>query len=64
MDRGGQLLEDARYLRQWDHTVSLIWFEDEEVPPPKQDRRERQEQEFGLAELDGILAWPGKKRRK
>ncbi len=63
-DRGGQLLEDARYLRQWDQTVSLIWFEDEEVPLPKRDRREREEEEFGLAELDGILPWPGKKRRK
>jgi hypothetical protein len=63
-DRGGQLLEDARYLRQWDQTVSLIWFEDEEVPPPKQDRREQEEEEFGLAELDGVLPWPGKKRRK
>jgi Zn-dependent peptidase ImmA (M78 family) len=33
-DRGGVLLEDARHLAQWDQTVALIWFEDEEVPPP------------------------------
>jgi Zn-dependent peptidase ImmA (M78 family) len=63
-DRGGALLEDARHLRKWDQTVALLWFEDEEVPAPKQDRREREEEEFGLAELDGILPWPGKKRRK
>ena len=63
-DRGGVLLEDARHLRSWDQTVALLWFEDEEVPLPKMDRREREEEEFGLAELDGILPWPGKKRRR
>jgi Zn-dependent peptidase ImmA (M78 family) len=64
-DRGGTLLEDARYVAQWDQTVALIWFEDEEVPvAPGRDRREREEEESGLAELDGILPWPGRKRRK
>ena len=62
--RGGALLEDARYLKQWDQTLTLLWFEDEEVPPPSGDRRQREEEEFGLAELDGTLPWPGKKRRK
>ena len=63
-ERGGSLLEDARHLAQWDQTVALLWFEDEEVPAPSRDRREREEEEFGLAELDGVLPWPGKKRRK
>lgn len=62
-NRGGTLLEDARHLKQWDQTVALLWFEDEEVPPPKRDSREREEEE-GLRELDGVLPWPGKKRRK
>jgi Zn-dependent peptidase ImmA (M78 family) len=62
-DRGGLLLEDARHLKQWDQTVALLWFQDEEVPPPKRERRQEQE-ESGLSELDGILPWPGKKRRK
>jgi hypothetical protein len=62
-DRGGLLLEDARHLKQWDQTVALLWFQDEEVPPPKRERRQEQE-ELGLSELDGILPWPGKKRRK
>jgi hypothetical protein len=44
--------------------VALIWFEDEEVPAPRHDRRAREKDEFGLAELDGILPWPGRKRRK
>ena len=63
-DRGGALLEDARHLAQWDQTIALIWFEDEEVPAPEQDRHKRQEEEFGLAELDGVLPWPGRKRRR
>jgi IrrE N-terminal-like domain len=62
--RGGTLLEDARHLSQWDQTIALLWFEDEEVPAPVQDRHKREEEEFGLAELDGVLPWPGKKRRK
>jgi hypothetical protein len=63
-DRGGVLLEDARHLAQWDQTVALIWFEDEEVPTPQHDRRRREEEESGLAELDGVLPWPGRKRGK
>lgn len=62
-DRGGVLLEDSRHLSRWDQTVSLLWFKEEEVPPIETDRNEREEQEFGLAELDGILTWPDKRRR-
>lgn len=62
-DRGGNLLEDARHLKQWDQTVALLWFEDEEVPPSKREGRD-EEEESGLRQLDGILPWPGKKRRK
>jgi hypothetical protein len=58
------MIEDARHLAQWDQTVALLWFEDEEVPAPNRDRREREAEEFGLAELDGVLPWPGKRRRK
>ncbi len=63
-ERGGALLEDARHLKQWDQTIALLWFEDEEVPSPEQDRHRREEEELGLAELDGVLPWPGRKRRK
>jgi hypothetical protein len=59
-ERGGVLLEEARYLNRWDQTLTLLWFEDEEVPPPKRGEEEEREVE----ELDGILPWPGKSRRK
>lgn len=62
-DRGGVLLEDVRHLKQWDQTLTLLWFEDEEIPPPKRGNYEEKE-DLGLAELDGVLPWPGKKRRK
>ena len=63
-DRDGVLREDARHLTQWDQTIALLWFDDEEAPPPRADRRRHEEETFGLAELDGILPWPGKKKRK
>jgi IrrE N-terminal-like domain len=63
-ERGGVLLEDARHLAQWDQTVALIWFDDQEVPAPTRHRHRCREDESGLAELDGVLAWPGRKRRK
>jgi hypothetical protein len=61
--RGGELLEDARYFRPWDQTLSLVWFDDEEVPSPPRSIRE-EEEDVGLRELDGILPWPGKKKRR
>ena len=32
--RGGMVLEQARFLKPWDQTLTLLWFEDEEVPVP------------------------------
>jgi hypothetical protein len=74
-ERGGVLLEETRYLAQWDQTLTLLWFESEEVPPLIRDRHERRgepegrelhedEEEPGLEELDGTLRWPSKKRRR
>lgn len=61
--RSGVLLEEARHFPEWDQTFALLWFEDEELPALKPSSP-RHEEEVGLAELDGILPWPGKKRRK
>jgi hypothetical protein len=62
-ERGGVLLEEAKHLARWDQTLTLLWFEDEEIPPPKRELRE-DEQELGLQELDGFLRWPSKNRRR
>ncbi len=74
-ERGGVLMEEARYLAQWDQGLTLLWFENEEVPQLKRPARrwdrdvaepERRddEDELGLKELDGNLRWPGQKRRR
>jgi Zn-dependent peptidase ImmA (M78 family) len=58
------LLEDARHLVQWDQTIALLWFEEDDVPPRRVEPQKREEEEYGLAELDGVLPWPKKKRRR
>ena len=66
-EREGGLLEDAVHLPQWDQTLTLLWFEDEELPPQKGDPRDLnrdEEGEQGVKELDGVLPWPGKSRPK
>ena len=70
-ERGGTLLEEVRHLTQWDQTLTLLWFEDEEVPGRKfrDDRGEIHEEEENeddalLKELDGRLRWPSKHRRR
>jgi hypothetical protein len=62
--RGGALMEDARHVAKYDQTIALLWFEDDNVPPPRDGRREREVDEFGLAELDGVLPWLGRKNRR
>lgn len=74
-ERGGVLFEEARFLRQWDQGLTLLWFEDGEVPPLKRQVRpwhrdveeqepRDEEDEDGLKELDGHLRWPSRKRRR
>ena len=69
-ERGGTLIEEVRYLSQWNQTLTLLWFEDEEIPSRKvRDERggfsneEVSEEDALLTELDGQLRWPSKRRR-
>jgi len=64
-EREGTLFEDARHLPAYDQTISLLWFEDEEDLRPRMETRESREEDLhGLFELDGILPWPGKNKRR
>jgi Zn-dependent peptidase ImmA (M78 family) len=63
-NRDGTFFEDARHVRKYDQTITLLWCEVEDLPPARMESRQREEDEFGLAELDGILPWPGKSRRR
>lgn len=75
-ERGGTLMEEARHMPKWDQTLSLIWFESEEVPSAPASRQEKrweyegrdnapprdEEGDDGLKELDGNLRWGRKSR--
>lgn len=62
-ERGGVVLEEVKHFPQWDQTLTLLSFENDEVPAAKRELRE-DEEELGLEELDGNLRWPSKKRRR
>lgn len=63
-NRDGVLIEDARHLAQWDQTLTLLWFDEEELAPQGPERKRWDEENYRLRELDGVLPWPGRKRRK
>lgn len=63
-DRDGTLYEESRQLNQWDQTLTLLWFDDEDLPPPPADRKRWEEETYGLRPLDGVLPWPGRKGRR
>lgn len=61
--RDGALIEDTRHLGQWDQTLTLLWFDDEELALPP-ERKHWDEDAYRLRELDGVLPWPGRYKRK
>ena len=63
-ERDGALYEDVRHLGSWDQTLTLLWFDDEDLPPPAAARKRWEEEAHGLRELDGELPWPGKSKRR
>lgn len=69
-ERGGTLIEEVRHLAQWDQTLTLLWFEDLEIPARKirdecgRIHEDETEEDALLPELDGQLRWPGKRRRR
>lgn len=63
-DRDGVFFEDALHLDAWDQTLTLLWFEAGDAPPLRQERKHWEEETYGLAELDGTLPWPGRRKRR
>jgi hypothetical protein len=61
--RGGSLIEESRCLPKWDQCLTLLWFDDDEVPV-SQFSAEDNGEEPPLKELDGVLPWPGKRHRR
>jgi hypothetical protein len=63
-ERDGTLYEDVRHLGEWDQTLTLLWFDDENLPAPRAERKSWEEQTYGLRELDGVLPWPSRSKRR
>lgn len=57
------LAEEAILLREWNQCLSLIWF-DESLKPVNERRDEKEDDEPLLNELDGMLPWPSRGRRR
>lgn len=62
--RGGVLLEEARHLSAYDQTLTLLWFEDEEVPREATSDKVYDEDDELLRPLDGKLTFPTRRRRR
>jgi hypothetical protein len=63
-ERDGSLYEDVLHFEQWDQTLTLLWFDEEDLPPPPSERKRWEEDNYGLRELDGNLPWPGRSKRR
>jgi len=61
--RGSTLLEESRHLVKWNQCLTLIWFDEDEVPGSELGA-DAEDDEPILRELDGVLPWPGKSRRR
>jgi hypothetical protein len=59
---GMSLLEEAKLLSEWDQTLSLLWVD--ESSDNGDGVFDDMNDDGGLKELDGILPWPSKKRRR
>ena len=55
--------EEAILLREWNQCLSLIWFDEGVKPLPEQWEEDEDDRPI-LKELDGILPWPSKSRRR
>ncbi len=59
-------MEDVRVGGGWNQALTLLWIEDGDLPDPRGQRSidDRTDEEPLLRELDGVLPWPGRGRRK
>lgn len=64
-DRGGTLYEEARYLSEWNRTLSLLWFEEEYLPSRGKEEAEADEESDPYCQgLDGTLPWPDRTKKR
>ncbi len=58
------LFEDVRLLEQWNQALTLLWLEESDYCGTEGCTEEGEEEETGLRELDGLLPWPSKRKRR
>ena len=60
------LMEDVRVSGVWNQALTLLWVENGDLPDPRGQSSigDRTEEEPLLRELDGVLPWPGRGRRR
>lgn len=64
-EQGLDLWELSRHYQRTDTTVSLLWFDNDDLPEEELNRFGRRvEDDGGLAELTGELPWPGRSKRR
>lgn len=64
-EKGLDLQELSRHYARTDTTISLLWFDSEDLPEVEVSRfGTRIEDDGGLTELTGELPWPGRSRRR
>jgi Zn-dependent peptidase ImmA (M78 family) len=64
-EKGLDLWELSRHYEHTDTTISLLWFDSDDLPEVEVNRfGVRVENDRGLAELTGELPWPGRSRRR
>ncbi|MFU2319024.1 ImmA/IrrE family metallo-endopeptidase [Rahnella sp. PCH160] len=64
-EKGLYLWEFSRHYARTDTTISLLWFDSEDLPDVKVNRfGARVEDDGGLPELTGELPWPGRSKRR
>jgi Zn-dependent peptidase ImmA (M78 family) len=64
-ENGLDMWEMGRHYQSSDTTISLLWFENDNLPEREEDRfGVRVDDDGSLAELTGELPWPGRSKRR
>ncbi|MEQ9745433.1 ImmA/IrrE family metallo-endopeptidase [Pectobacterium actinidiae] len=64
-EKGLELCELSRHYSRTDTTISLLWFDSEDLPEIELNRfGARVEDDGALQELTGELPWPGRSKRR
>jgi Zn-dependent peptidase ImmA (M78 family) len=61
---GGTLFEEARFATKWHQGLTLLWGDEEEIAERRPQSGAERSSDTEYCELDGVLPWPGRRKRK